>query len=546
MRGVGIGLVLSLCPVLGSCGKSGSDGDAGHPSGGAGAAGRTNAGGAAGAMTTPEPHAGTGGSGKGGAGGKGSAEAGTGGGELGGEAGEGPSARGGTAGTTGGSGGGGAGKAGSPGHGGNPPVTYFPPKNGDTWQYTSGDPLNATPPVLAPVDDGVLIAGATADPATAGLTAFDDGIESEAFIARLDHTGKAVWSTPLKPASLPWAVARSGDDTVVVAPYLPDLTQVSTSYVSKDIYLAKLGPSGAPVYEKTLTFEHESTFTYGLAVAPSGDIYLAGGYQDIDPGEHVILVKCDASGTKLWEKAFPHSGTQGFANAAAVLANGDIVITGAFDLELDFGGDTDPLTSTATLSGIPNGFVARFTPDGAPVWAAHFGGEDFSDGTALAALPDGDFLLGGAAASNLELGGMSREGAPFTPTDTEPFPPTAAFIARLSGTGAASWLNLELDSAFGKVVAYDGRYALLGGQVDTVDTASDGTVYLRAYDAVTGSVKQVFGATGGGDIESTSLVASGGALWVSGRFATGANFGNSSTYTAQGAGVFLLRLEPVD
>lgn len=541
MRGVGIWLVVCLGPALASCGKSGSENDGQGASGGASPGGTTSAGGTGG--TTTEPRAGSGGSGKGGAGGS---EAGTAGGGLGGEAGEASVAEGGTPGESGGSGGGGAGKAGSAGHAGNTPATYFPPKNGDTWQYESADPLNATPPVLAPIDDGVLIAGATADPATAGLTAFDDGIESEAFVARLDPDGKAVWSTPLKPASLPWAVARAGDDTVVVAPYLPDLTQVSTSYVSKDIYLAKLGPSGAPVYEKTLTFEHESTFTYGLAVAPSGDIFLAGGYQDADPGEHVILVKCDASGTKLWEKAFPHGGTQGFANAAAVLANGDVVITGAFDLELDFGGDTDALVSTATLSGIPNGFVARFTPDGAPVWAAHFGGDDFSDGTSLASLPDGDFILGGAAALNLELGGLSREGAPFTPTDTQPFPPTAAFIARLSGAGAASWLNLELDSDFGKVVAYDGRHALLGGQVDTLDTALDGTVYLRAYDAATGSAKQLFGATGGDDIESTSLVTSGGALWVSGRFATGANFGNSSTYSAEGAGVFLLRLEPVE
>jgi hypothetical protein len=427
----------------------------------------------------------------------------------------------------------------------NTPTTYSPPDMGATWPIESGDPLNSTVPVLAALPDGgVILAGASANPDTVGLAAFEDGILSEAFVARLDAMGMPLWKLPLLEAGLPWAIERSGDDVVIVAPHLPDLAEVSTSYVSKDVYLARVGIDGTIRWEKTVTFDHEITYTYGLAVDSSGAIFLAGGVQnlDMDRGSisDPILVKCSSDGVKLWEDMPAHTGTQGYGNAVAVLSSGDVVMTGAFDLEMTFD-MLPPIESTATLMGLPNGFIVRYTTDGVPVWSSQFGGTDFSSGTGVAALGADDFLLSGGAALDLNLGGESLPGEPFTPTEMETFPPMAAFVARLSGEGTARWVTLEKPATYAQVVRTNGGTVFLGGDMQVTD-AMDGFAYLRTYDTTNGDSVQVVTASSGESIESASVAVGPGLAWVAGRFTGSADFGNANALSGN-AGVFLLRLD---
>jgi hypothetical protein len=535
----GVGVCLLAVACAGKSAADDDDDDGGE--GGSAAAGRGQGGSSGNAAG-----AGTGGNHGGGAGG-GSATGGSAG--LAEHGGSPP--QGGTSGS--GGAGGRAGSAGVLGEGGVPgaggeddgPTEFEPPGPGETWPIESGDPLNATVPVLVALEDGgVIIAGASADPTTVGLEAFEDGILSEAFVARLDASGMPVWSLPLAEAGLPWAIERSGDDVVIVAAHLPDLAEVSTSYVSKDVYLAKVGLDGGVGYEKTITFSHEITYTYGLAIAPDGAIYLAGGVQnaDMERGSVTdpILVKCTAEGVKEWEDVPAHTGTQGYANAVTVLSSGDVVTTGAFDLEMTFGA-LPAITSTAEHTGIPNGFIARYTPDGDPVSATQFGGADFSIGTGLRALDADELLLSGSVALDLTLGGVSRPGEPFTPSDLEPFGPMAAFVARLSATGDARWLTLEKPATFAQLVDTNGGRVFLGGDMQPTD-AMDGIAYLRTYDTETGDPVQIFRAPSGESIESASLAVGSGHLWVAGRFNGSADFGNENALSAS-AGVFLLRLD---
>jgi len=440
--------------------------------------------------------------------------------------------------------GGSAGAAAGAGSGGTTPTVYEPPGMGETWPIESGDPLNATVPALVALDDGgVMIAGASADPATVGVTAFDTGIMSEAFVARLGADGAPVWARPLTEAGLPWAMRRSGDDVVIVAPYLPDLAEVSTSYVSKDVYLAKIGLDGTPRFETTVEFDNEITYTYGLAIGAAGDIYLAGGVQNSDMVRGIlsspILVRCTADGTKVWESMPEHTGTQGYANDVAVLSSGDVVMTGAFDLDMTFG-SLSPITSTALLMGLPNGFVVRYTEDGEPVWADQFGGEDFSVGTGLSPLGDDDFLLSGGAALDLNLGGTSLPGEPFVPDDMSTFPPMAAFVARLAGDGVAEWVTLEQPATYGSGVELSGATVLLAGDMED-GAMTGGFAYVRTYDVATGESVQNVTAVSGTDIESAFIAPGAGHLWVSGRFSGNTDFGNENILDS-GAGVYLLRL----
>ena len=540
-------LVLGMPLAFVACGGK-SDGhdtateSGGHPGAGSGAASASAAGGQ-GAMS------GAGGSGATGAaaGAAGRVATGGGGGSGGSNAGAPNAGRGGASGMgvggTAGKGasgnGGGAGKP-AGGSGGSGPTLLDPPTKAQTWQYTSGDPLNSTPPVLLAVDSDIVLAGASADPTTVGVSAFPSGHTSEAFVLRLSQ-GKPLWSMPLTAAGLPWAVARSGDDVIIDAPYLPDATQVSTSSVGQAVYLGKFGLDGTKRSEVTVSFDYEWTATYGMAVDGSGNIYLAGSYLDTMGGEHVIVVKCDPNGTKLWEKPFPHPGTQALAFGVAVLTSGDIVVTGDFDVSLSFGGSTETLTVNGDLPTLPTGFIVRLTPDGDPVWSEQFGGADFAIGNAITALGDGGFLLAGSNALDLSLGGLSAQGAPFTATDTQPYAPTAGFIARLDEGGKARWLALDQKTEFAYAVATDGTgtaYLGTNGSVGADD-------YLHSYDLDTGKPQQALSGSDTSDIQTSSLaVAPSGSVWLSGIYAMGADFGNADVLESTPAGVFLIELAP--
>jgi hypothetical protein len=123
----------------------------------------------------------------------------------GGAAGRASAGSGGSAGTHSAAGAGGvtAGAGGTPVFNGDLGIT---PSKGSVWGLPSGDSLNSTPPVLARMGNGIVLGGATADPKLAGVDAFGSGIESEAFLAGLDHAGKVTWSRPLLAAGLPNAI----------------------------------------------------------------------------------------------------------------------------------------------------------------------------------------------------------------------------------------------------------------------------------------------------------------------------------------------------
>lgn len=79
---------------------------------------------------------------------------------------------------------------------------------GGASSWTSGNPLNPTPAVVAAYGDGVVIASASSDPSVVGLTPFgDSGVVSKAFVGCLAHDGSVVWSVPIGATGLPSGIA---------------------------------------------------------------------------------------------------------------------------------------------------------------------------------------------------------------------------------------------------------------------------------------------------------------------------------------------------
>jgi len=90
----------------------------------------------------------------------------------------------------------------------------------------------------------MFVAGATRNPQAMGLAAFDSGVVSEAFAARLDAQGKLVWTVPLKTCGVPADIAAGPSDSVfVLCPYEPDATTLMPSTCDATALVTKLSGS---------------------------------------------------------------------------------------------------------------------------------------------------------------------------------------------------------------------------------------------------------------------------------------------------------------
>ena len=76
----------------------------------------------------------------------------------------------------------------------------------------------------------------------------------------------------------------------------------------------------------------------------------------------------------------------------AVLSDGSIVIVGSFEGGATFGSGEPNQTYLSAVSGT-DAFVAVYAPDGMLRWAKRVGGSGMSIFHAVAALPDGSFVV---------------------------------------------------------------------------------------------------------------------------------------------------------
>ena len=399
------------------------------------------------------------------------------------------------------------------------------PATGAGWEVPTGDPLNSTPPVLARLGTGVVLAGASADPKTVGVDTFATGAKSEAFLTGLDHAGKSQWRRPLLPAGLPNAVAvNAAQEIVVLAPYLPDLETVSPFFSSDSVYLGKFMANGMPVYEKELKFD-KGTRLYGLALGADGSIWAGGAQTSEFPTESIALAKYDASGTQQFFKLFPCDGSC-YITEMSVTPSGDVVFCGSFNSSFNLGGEA--LTTEAKLGNdrMYNGFVARFDSAGKHVWSQRFGGPIFDLGVAIAALPDGDVVISGKLSGAASIGGKS-----VTAESEE----GQAFVARLDPDGKARWVELSAGSARTNKLVVDGDTLHVAGNFDT-------SAYLQDRELATGKLLGSTKALTGSPYAYTAALDSVGSLWLAGTYADALNLGNQNSLAAA-SGVFLLRLD---
>jgi len=244
-----------------------------------------------------------------------------------------------------------------------------------------------------------------------------------------------------------------------------------------------------------------------------------------------------ATGDAVWAQRFGDASKQEPFGLAADTA-GNVLLTGTFDGQLDFGGG--PLKSDSCRDV----FLAKRSGTGTHVWAKRFGGVGCNDGYAVATDNNDNIVLSGAFTNEIDFGGQTKEMSAGL---------TDCFLAKFNSAGDHVW-----STSFGSAGShqYADRLALdqmgqpaiagrFGGSVNfggkNLNSAGKNDIFVAKFDAGgTHLWSKSFG-----DVEDqipTGLGAdSGGAVVLAAYFYGAVNPGGGQVSSVGGADMLLVK-----
>ena len=325
----------------------------------------------------------------------------------------------------------------------------------------SGDPLSAHALGSSSSDDtlfavasdpkgNIYIAGA-AGYAADGTYFTTTG--ADAIVTKIDPMGNVVWSKTY-PASGGggYAVVRGvavdpmGNVTITghfQGAITANGVSLTSSGADTDLFVIKLDSNGIPQWSHAYGKDGDQVAT-SVATDAAGNVFIAGfmnGAMDFgtttfnQKGAYdAFVLRLDADGTPKWGDDFGLTSKQ-FAWHLAVDSDGNVVVTGDFDVTITF-----PGTSAATLvsAGGQDVFLAKLTGDtGVTIWAKRFGNVFNQTAYALAVDSKNNVVIGGPTVGNTGFGGP----------DLVSMGGVDAYVAHLDQDGTYQWGQIFGDGA---------------------------------------------------------------------------------------------------
>lgn len=266
--------------------------------------------------------------------------------------------------------------------------------------------------------------------------------------------------------------------TVVVGSYSGKISahgvDLSSKSNSVDVFVFVLGSDGTPIWYKSLGHDGDQ-FGTSVATDKDGNVFISGymsGGSSIDFGGGLvyavgnfdaIVAKLDATtGNTVWGKRFGLSGSH-YAWHLATTSNGDVVVAGNYNGDIDFGGGAQGYL------GQDDAYVLRLGGgDGHLVWTKHFGDSSNQRAFGVAVDSHDNIVLAGHAEGTIGFGGgvLTSSGK------------YDAFVAHLGPDGAHHWSQIfgdALDDQTANSVAVDplGNVVLAGSFQGTFTIAGD-------------------------------------------------------------------------
>ncbi|MEZ4307116.1 MAG: MopE-related protein [Polyangiaceae bacterium] len=241
----------------------------------------------------------------------------------------------------------------------------------------------------------------------------------DAFVARFDPSGAHLFSAAYGDATVQVAadVATDAQGNVLVLVNGYGTVDFGggplTSAGEYDSFVAKLSPAGAHVWSKRFGSALDDDAT-GIAVDAGGNVLVSGALQGtVDFGGGPLtsagaldayVLKLSSGGAHVWSKVLGDGANQG-ATAVAVGGAGHVVLLGAFEGAIDVG------MGALVAGGPADLFVAKLNASGVGLWSHGYGGAGTEiEGQAITAGPDGRPLVVGSVSGDVSFGGGTLQG----------------------------------------------------------------------------------------------------------------------------------------
>ena len=353
----------------------------------------------------------------------------------------------------------------------------------------------------------------------------------------------------------PTAVAVDSQGNVIVAGYFEGEAAFGTTPLvstgGRDAFLVKFNASGTHLWSRRFGDADDQIAT-GVAVDPTDNIVLVGDFSgSIDfgggalvaqkpPGiitTDVFVAKFAPDSTPLWSSQYGDANNQS-VSGVAIDSESNIVVTGAFAGEVDFGGEA------LVSAGGTDIFVARFDKLGALLWSARFGDAANQVARGVAFDSSNNAFLAGTFDGMLDFG----TGAITSAGGTD------AFIAKLAASNTFEWFTRGGDKSDQSVAAVAADSA---GNV-IVAGAFAGSVGFGASPLMSAGAQDIFVAKLAdssipswsgryGDASDQVATAVGvdhqGSVLVAGNFSGAVNFGGDTLASLGGTDVFVTKLD---
>lgn len=276
--------------------------------------------------------------------------------------------------------------------------------------------------------------------------------DNETFVAKLDPSGKHLWSRafegtmPRKTAD----VEATPDGSLILTGLFSGTIGFGDGKIyptagSSDIFLVKLNPAGEPVWARTFGgIGYQGG--YAVAVDGEGAAVVTGefaGSIDFGDGPHIaagstdcFVAKVNAQGAVLWSRAFGGPLMQ-TGHAVATDGEGNIVVGGDFSGSIDFGSGAVAAVDESDI------FVMKVAPDGTTVWAKTFPGGQDQSLTSIDVDETGNVVAGGWFQDTINFG----EGQLNSAGGKD------AFLVRLQADGSLGWARTWGDGGGDQLVA---------------------------------------------------------------------------------------------
>jgi hypothetical protein len=432
-----------------------------------------------------------------------------------------------------------------------------PDCGGQTWSKKLGGAGDQQGNAVArDPQNNVLVTGRFAGSFTIGGTTLTSAGGYDAFVAKLDPAGNALWALRFGDAAIYQEgldVASDAQGDVLVTGYFEGTMNfggtVLTSAGGTDAFVAKLDPNGGVAWAKRFGGAG-AQLGQAIGVDAQGNVVLlADGFQTMDFGGggltsagnyDMFVAKFDPAGSYLWSKRFGGVNAD-FGQGIAVDSAGNIVFTGKSDTVVDFGSGA-PLPA----AGGQDALVVKLDPLGAYLWDKRYGDGANQFGARVATDLQNDVLVAGGFEGSIHLGGgtLAAVGA------------VDLFAAKLTSAGAHVYSKrfgaAGANPSILGLAASPGGDMFFAGQVDGAISFGGGLLpagggadaFAVRLDGAGGHAwSKRFGAAG--NQYATGVVVDGiGAVLLTGYFEQSIDFGGGALSSSGGLDLFVAKLSP--